>query len=72
MKFLIESGESSLTIYRESESIVIDVNGQKIAVQGVDLVDFDNLIGNLSSTIAKQKEQETPLIKKIERIWKQR
>jgi len=72
LKYLIESGESSLTIYRDQDSIVLDLNGQKIAVQGVDLVDFDNLIGNLSSVIAKQKDQETPLVKKFERIWKQR
>jgi len=72
LKYLIESGESSLTIHRDQDSIVLDLNGQKMAITGIDLVDFDNLIGNLSSVIAKQKDQETPLIKKIERIWKQR
>jgi len=72
MKYLIESGESSLTIYRRQESVVLELNKQYIEIQGVDLVDFDNLIGNLSSAIAKQKDQETPLVKKFERIWKQR
>lgn len=70
MKFLIESGESSITIYKEDESIVLDLNGQKIAIQGADLEDFNNLIGNLSFAIERKKERETTLIKQFKRIWK--
>lgn len=70
MKFLIESGQSCLKISREGKSIELDLNGEKIAIQGADLEDFDNLIGNLSKGIHLEIESEVPVIKKITRIWK--
>ena len=44
MKYLIESGESSLSISKEGKSIELELNGEKIAIQGTDLEDFDNLM----------------------------
>jgi hypothetical protein len=70
MKFVIESGESILTIHREDQAIIMDVNGQKIAIQGADLEDFKNLVGNMWLGVVQKKEEETPLIKKIEILWK--
>lgn len=70
MKFLIESKESSLLIHKEDEAIVLDLNGQKIAIQGADLEDFKNLVGNLFFAIDRKKEDELPLIKQIQRVWK--
>lgn len=70
MKFIIESGESALIIHKENESIVLDLNGQKMAITGADLEDFNNLIGNLSFAIERKKEEETTLIKQFKRIWK--
>tara|TARA_R110000772_G_scaffold23157_1_gene62180 strand:+ start:651 stop:872 length:222 start_codon:yes stop_codon:yes gene_type:complete len=69
MKYLIESGESSLSISKEGKSIELELNGEKIAIQGTDLEDFDNLIGGLSSAIFKNIDGDVPLIKKIQRIW---
>lgn len=70
MKFLIESGQSGLLISKEGKSIELELNGQKIALQGNDLIDFDNLVGNLSRGIAQEIDTETPLIKKIHRLWR--
>ena len=69
MKLLFDkTGE--LIVWSEGESITLSINGNKYEIDGQDLLFFSEFVKANVNRIEIEKENKTPLIQKLKRLWK--